>query len=88
MNSETGAPTRYSEHSLFARPSLRLTIGVAEVASEASNLSEARRGARASYTPTPARVRVSEQMERSGMVRERARTEHRSRTGEERSGYV
>jgi hypothetical protein len=57
-------------------------------ASEASNLSEARRGARASYTPKSARVRVSEQMKRSEMARERARTEHRRRSAEERSGYV
>jgi hypothetical protein len=70
------------------RPVCRITIGVAEVASVASNLSEARRGARVSYTPNPARVRVSERMERSGMFRERARTEHRRRSAEERSGYV
>jgi hypothetical protein len=68
-------------------PLLRITIGVAEVASEASNLSDARRGARF-YSSFPARVRVSEQMKRSEMVRERARTEHRRRIAEERSGYV
>ena len=38
----------------------RITFSVAEVASAASNLSEARRGARASYIPKSARVRVSE----------------------------
>lgn len=37
----------------------RLTFGVAEVASEASNLSEARRGARISFS-FPARIRASE----------------------------
>jgi hypothetical protein len=52
---------------------LRITIGVAEVASGASNLSEARRGARDSKTLEFARVRVREQMERSEMVRERAK---------------
>jgi hypothetical protein len=68
-------------------PLWRITIGVAEVASEASNLSEARRGARFFFS-FPARIRASELMERSEMVRERARTEHRRRIAEERSGYV
>ena len=67
----------FSKSSVTRRGQLRLTFSVAEVASGASNLSAARRGARF-YSSFPARVRVSEQMKRSEMFRERARTEHRS----------
>ncbi len=44
---------------IFPRAEWRITFSVAEVVSAASNLSEARRGARF-YSSFPARVRVSE----------------------------
>ena len=65
----------------------RITFMCSRRASEASMCPKFRCGARA-FLSFPARIRTSEQMKRSGMVRERNERPSTAGEAEERSGYM